>query len=149
MYALVKDDRVVTFPYGIRELQQDNPNTSFPTPVTNEVYASCGVLPVVPTDPPDYDLATQDISFYPSYDGTQWVQTWVTLPASPQEVAARTEAKATDVRAKRDSLLTASDWTQLSDSPVDRLAWSFYRDLLRDIPNQEGFPWRIVWPDTP
>jgi Phage tail assembly chaperone protein len=38
------------------------------------------------------------------------------------------------LRIIRDRLLAASDWTQLTDAPVDRAAWSTYRQQLRDFP---------------
>jgi len=38
------------------------------------------------------------------------------------------------MRYHRDRLLAASDWTQLPDAPVDRAAWSTYRQQLRDFP---------------
>ena len=53
------------------------------------------------------------------------------------------------VRGERDSLLTASDWTQVADAPVDQAAWSSYRQALRDIPQQAGFPDNITWPQEP
>jgi hypothetical protein len=38
------------------------------------------------------------------------------------------------LRARRNSLLSASDWTVLSDSPVqDKLIWQSYRQSLRDL----------------
>ena len=54
-----------------------------------------------------------------------------------------------EVRAQRDSLLTASDWTQIPDVPVDKAAWATYRQSLRDIPQQSGFPTTVVWPTQP
>lgn len=59
------------------------------------------------------------------------------------------EEKAASVRARRDALLSQSDWTQVSDAPVDQAAWSAYRQSLRDIPDQIGFPDTIVWPNEP
>ena len=53
------------------------------------------------------------------------------------------------VRVERDSLLTASDWTQVADAPVDQAAWATYRSLLRDVPQQSGFPNDITWPTEP
>lgn len=53
------------------------------------------------------------------------------------------------VRAKRNALLSESDWTQLADAPVDRAAWASYRQALRDIPSQAGFPLDVVWPEKP
>jgi hypothetical protein len=60
-----------------------------------------------------------------------------------------TSAAAAAIRAERDSLLTASDWTQVIDAPVDQAAWATYRQALRDIPQQAGFPWTITWPVKP
>lgn len=53
------------------------------------------------------------------------------------------------VRAQRNQLLTESDWTQVADAPVDRAAWAAYRQDLRDIPNQAGFPLNVSWPTKP
>ena len=60
-----------------------------------------------------------------------------------------TEFQAQRVRAQRAALLQASDWTQLDDSPVDKQIWANYRQELRDIPQQPGFPWEINWPIAP
>lgn len=54
-----------------------------------------------------------------------------------------------DVRLQRDSLLSKSDWTQTQDAPVDTQAWQEYRQALRDVTNQEGFPTTVVWPEEP
>ncbi|WP_321991538.1 tail fiber assembly protein [Marispirochaeta aestuarii] len=54
-----------------------------------------------------------------------------------------------DIRTKRNELLRISDWTQVPDSPSDKEAWANYRQALRDIPQQEGFPHDVVWPVVP
>jgi hypothetical protein len=59
------------------------------------------------------------------------------------------EEQRVQIRSKRDSLLTASDWTQVSDAPVNQSAWAEYRQALRDIPQQEGFPIDVAWPVKP
>ena len=56
---------------------------------------------------------------------------------------------ASSIRDQRDALLTASDWTQASDAPVDRSAWATYRQALRDVPDQAGFPDNVTWPQRP
>lgn len=62
---------------------------------------------------------------------------------SDDEVAAQ-------VRAERNRLLAASDWTQVGDVPDRiRFAWAAYRQALRDIPEQEGFPRDVAWPVKP
>ena len=56
------------------------------------------------------------------------------------------------IRLKRNFLLQTSDHTQLADSPLSesaRKAWAEYRQKLRDIPDQSGFPEEIVWPEKP
>jgi hypothetical protein len=61
----------------------------------------------------------------------------------------KTEYRAADVRTERNAKLSASDWTQVADAPVDKDEWAAYRQALRDISDQEGFPWTIVWPVAP
>lgn len=54
------------------------------------------------------------------------------------------------VRNQRTSLLTNSDWTQLPDVPAQtRQNWSVYRQALRDISQQQGFPQNVNWPHEP
>ena len=45
--------------------------------------------------------------------------------------------------------LQSSDWTQLADSTVDSQAWAEYRQQLRDLSKQPGFPDDVVWPTAP
>lgn len=59
------------------------------------------------------------------------------------------EELTTKARAKRGALLTACDWTQVADAPVDQAAWRAYRQALRDVPEQPGFPYNIDWPVAP
>jgi hypothetical protein len=58
-------------------------------------------------------------------------------------------AQAVVVRATRGQKLANSDWTQVADSPVDKAVWATYRQALRDVTAQSGFPWTITWPDAP
>jgi hypothetical protein len=64
-------------------------------------------------------------------------------PIDPQHVIS------VEVRAKRNALLARSDWTQVVDAPVNSAVWATYRQVLRDIPQQEGFPHSVVWPEKP
>ena len=59
------------------------------------------------------------------------------------------EKQAEEIRKQRDELLVKSDWTQVADAPVDVQAWATYRQALRDVPNQQGFPWSVEWPEKP
>jgi len=59
------------------------------------------------------------------------------------------EQLAAQARSQRDALLSQSDWTQVPDAPVDQQAWATYRQALRDLPQQAGFPTEITWPVKP
>jgi hypothetical protein len=51
---------------------------------------------------------------------------------------------------KRAQLLQSSDWTQLPDVPLaTKQAWATYRQALRDITIQPGYPLTIDWPVAP
>jgi hypothetical protein len=63
--------------------------------------------------------------------------------------AALQERQAADARDTRNVLLAASDWTQVADAPVDQAAWATYRQALRDVTAQAGFPDAIEWPTAP
>jgi len=72
--------------------------------------------------------------------------------AAQQEAAYKArkdEEQAASVRSSRNQQLTDSDWTQISDSTADKTAWGTYRQALRDITSQAGFPWEITWPEKP
>jgi hypothetical protein len=63
--------------------------------------------------------------------------------------AAKDAEQAKSVRQQRGEKLKDSDWTQVADAPVDKAAWATYRQALRDVTGQEGFPWTITWPTQP
>jgi len=56
-------------------------------------------------------------------------------------------ASATQVRAQRDTLLAESDNMALADRITDE--WRTYRQALRDVPAQSGFPTNVTWPVEP
>ena len=76
----------------------------------------------------------------------------VTKTVAEQEAeykAIKDAEQAKSVRQSRDAKLAECDWTQVADSPVDKEVWATYRQALRNVPTQEGFPWTITWPDAP
>lgn len=61
-------------------------------------------------------------------------------------------SKADEIRARRNMLLAESDFSQLADSPfseIEKSAWAQYRQELRDLTEQAGFPDTVVFPATP
>jgi len=57
--------------------------------------------------------------------------------------------QAANVRNQRTEKLKDCDWTQIADSTADKAVWATYRQALRDITAQSGFPWTITWPTQP
>lgn len=54
-----------------------------------------------------------------------------------------------EVREERGNRLQLSDWTQTVDAPLtenEKARWREYRQKLRDIPEQTGFPEEVSWP---
>ena len=96
---------------------------------------------------------------YDSWTYDEETNEWVPPVAKPdddaewdedsQEWIPGPEVLARDARATRDRLLRDSDWTQVPDAPVDQQAWAEYRQALRDVPQQAGFPTDIDWPTKP
>jgi hypothetical protein len=78
-----------------------------------------------------------------------WCQQWNVVDMNAEEKLTADAARAEEVRLERSSELAASDWTQLPDSPVNSAAWLVYRQELRDVPAQSGFPWEVSWPEPP
>ena len=76
----------------------------------------------------------------------------VTTTAAEQEAAYKTAKdteQAKSVRSTRDTKLKDTDWTQITDATVNKTVWATYRQALRDVPTQSGFPWTITWPTQP
>ena len=55
---------------------------------------------------------------------------------------------AAEVREERDAKLSACDWMANSDVTMTS-GWATYRQALRDVPAQSGFPNTITWPTKP
>lgn len=64
--------------------------------------------------------------------------------------AGANDRKAAEVRTERNTKLFATDWTQGVDLPqVIKDKYAPYRQELRDVTAQAGFPWEVVWPVAP
>ena len=56
-----------------------------------------------------------------------------------------------DIRSKRDSILSSTDWTMTTGATVDQAQWAAYRQVIRDIPQtyKDKTPDDVVWPTQP
>ena len=139
-----------------QEFRKLYPNTSFPEVLTAEILESFEVDPVFegpqPTLTPPYEISVRQ--GVKEVDG-KWFTNYVVGPifeTTEEELDYKLsidQTIASSVRQQRDKLLQESDWTQLSDSPIDKKIWKEYRQALRDITLQDGFPHNIVWPEKP
>ena len=132
------------------EFRSRNKNTSFPSQWSVELVEELGLDPVFETPAPTvtrYQTAYKDGTEQDSKGN--WVWKWSISEMDDEAKAAKDAAQATAVRADRDRRLADSDWTQVADAPVDKAAWATYRQGLRDVPAQVGFPHEITWPSKP
>lgn len=130
--------------YSFVQLLADHPELgNLATMPRDSDLVAYEVYPYTIDPVPDYNELNQTVELGPfRQENSSWIRGW-NVVALPDEDAAR------NVRAARDAEIATSDWTQVLDSPVDRAAWAAYRQALRDIPQQVGFPQNIVWPTKP
>lgn len=149
MLVKIVNDAVDTFPYSVRKLKEENPNTSFPKEMPPEALAEWGVYRVEtatkPTPAPSQTAVPDDS---PALVDSVWTLGWTVRDWTTDELA----QLARNARYDRDEKLSESDWTQMPDSPLDstiKASWATYRTALRDVTEQSGFPTDITWPTAP
>ena len=143
------------------------PNTSMPRPLTEAIINSFGGDVVFEGPQATGGTVYQysqgagveqvDGKWYTKYvlgpvftDTTADDGTVVTAAENEAAYKAMKDAEqAKSVRTTRGEKLKDTDWTQVADAPVDKAAWATYRQALRDITAQQGFPWNVTWPVAP
>lgn len=132
--------------YSIGQLRRDNPQTSFPKNPSDELLAEWGLYPLTVLPKPSVDERTHYLKASDFYQvGGKWQMHYSAEPL-PQAQVEQT------MRAERDRLLAETDWVvakayELQQSVPD--AWADYRQKLRDVPTQQGFPHDVTWPTVP
>lgn len=117
MYALIENGVVVQYPYSVSILIQDNPETSFPSDISNATLESFGVYIVYSTTPP---VVTKDQYLQegtPVYDAgsQQWEQVWIVVDMTPEQIAERDASDKQANKLQAESLLQQTDWTTIPD----------------------------------
>jgi hypothetical protein len=139
-----------------------NKNVSFPKVWTQDTLDALQLDPVFETPQPTAGQYQTVVRNGVTQDAKgNWVQAWsVRDMFADDEDSTKAEkeaayqatldnAAANSVRDQRNRLLAESDWTQVLDAPIDQAAWATYRQALRDITAQEGFPHNVTWPTKP
>ena len=131
--------------YSIGQLRRDNSNTSFPKNPPEALLADWGVYPYTVQDVAVDSLVQRKVEGqFTQVDGS-WILPKV-AENLPQDQAE------SNVRAKRDGLLKETDWLVIKayerneNIPAE---WETYRQALRDITSQAGFPYSVAWPTKP
>lgn len=152
MYVKAINGVVEKYPYSIGDLRKDNPQTSFPKNPSNELLAGWNVFPVNSVSYPDHDHTKNVTEANPVLQDGNWTQTWIVTNATQEEINRRTADRATTIRAERDGKLQETDWLVIKAYETNTnipAEWEIYRQALRDVPSQPGFPWNVTWPVKP
>jgi len=158
MFAEIKNGAVVTFPYDYDTLVRNNPYTKFNQTDLLSMYAGTEsninggeLVRLTEIDSPVFNKQTQKIvqDSVPTFVNGVWALNLLIQDLTQVEQDDKKTAQAKLVRTNRNDKLKECDWTQVADSTADKTAWATYRQALRDITAQAGFPWTITWPDAP
>lgn len=151
IYAKIENNAVIDYPLTEGAVRIALPQVSLPA--EPDAFTPCvagfGFVVVHPSPRPTTDHTWNVTEGTPEISGDGWVQAWLVEPATEQEIAERTEAQAAAVKRQRNRMLLDCDWTQLPDAPADRAAWAEYREALRQVKHQPGYPWAVQWPARP
>jgi hypothetical protein len=126
--------------YSISLLRRDNPNVSFSKIPTNETLKSYLVYPYTKLELPFNNLTQYKGSPVFKEVSGSWVLEDVILDKLEEEVEDA-------VRTIRNDLVKATDWWALPDTIEMSTEQKNYRNALRNVPQQSGFPLNVVWPD--
>jgi len=150
MYVKINNGVVEHYPYTIERLRSDNPNVSFPKELSDELLSEWGVFPVTYQSQPEYNRLTQrvDHALEPALVEGKWVLSREVVDLTPEQQAEVDDNAAISIRKQRDDLLKETDWYGLSDVTMPTEI-AVYRQALRDITSQDGFPHTITWPTKP
>lgn len=150
MFAKITNGSVDRFPYSVGDLRRDNPNTSFPKNISVQTMASYGMVSVTQLAEPDHNPITHFVEYgpVPVRESDKWFLLPTVREFSAEQLADRHASAAASVRSTRSMLLAETDWTALSDVIMPS-EMATYRQALRDITSQPGFPHNVSWPVKP
>lgn len=146
MIIRIRSTGAVMYEGEFRQYIKDTTGGSFDA-ITPEILDENGADPVLNGPTPEagrYQIVQPDGVI--QTDG-QWYTNFKLVDLDDEQKAAKDADQAKSVRDDRNKRLADCDWTQLADAPVDKAAWATYRQELRDISKQTGFPWDVIWPE--
>jgi hypothetical protein len=139
--------------YTIGDLRKDHPNVSFPRNISDEVLAAYNVFRVTELPAPDYNSRTHRlVTQAPALVDGVWTVSRIAVAKDQAQIDNETAQVAANVRADRDKRLAETDWMVIKHLELNENipgVWEVYRQALRDVPAQAGFPWEVTWPEKP
>jgi hypothetical protein len=156
MYAKIESGIAVEYPVYEGQLQQRFPDRTYPLDTSGDPIPE-GYVRVSASLPPDPAFDNYQYRYelgLPVFVNESWVETYNKIELTEDEKNRQRIASCHLMREKRNALLRESDkkvvidrWEKMSDQ--EKLEWATYRQELRDIPEQEGFPYSVTWPLEP
>jgi hypothetical protein len=98
---------------------------------------------------PDHDIYTQRVEVAQIEDPMQATVGWNIIPLTDNEQVGILAAQSESMRVERDQRLAATDYWMVADTPDPTPEQLAYRQALRDVPSQVGYPKQIDWPTLP
>ena len=134
------------------EFRALHPNTSMPQQLSEELLNDFGADVVF--EGPQAQPTRYQVGFADGVEqlNGKWYTKYSVADMDDEAKAAKDAEQAKSVRATRDSKLAESDWRVIKAAETSTTldsAWATYRQALRDVTSQSGFPWTITWPDAP
>ncbi len=155
-FAFVESNTITTYPVSASDVRARFPNVSFPSNLDSlsaADLAEYGVVSVVNELRPSYDEKTQTlVEGAPVLNAGVWRQTWNVSSLSAELIATKLALREHTQRTRRDQELQSCDWVVTMHKELGTTipaAWKTYRQELRDVPSQAGFPDNITWPTKP
>lgn len=140
-------DKIINFD-GLRK---EFNNVSFPSTPTDEHFITRGYEPYIDSPMPEFNQGQKAVrsESLSKIDG-KWQYSWTVTSLTAEEQQKVNEGIAGAIREERNRLLRDSDWTQGKDIDSSiSTPWAAYRQQLRDITQQGGFPLSVNWPQKP
>ena len=148
MHVRIRETGAVMYESEFRAYTKANGGPSWET-TTTEILDKLGADVVF--EGPQASPTRYQVSFADGVEqtGGKWYTKWSVADMSAEAIATKDAEQAASMRKQRDDKLAECDWTQVNDAPVNKAAWATYRQALRDVTAQSGFPWTVEWPDAP
>jgi hypothetical protein len=155
MYAKIVNSVAVEYPVFEGQLEERHPDRTYPLDISGDPIPEgyVRVKPFQPAESPT-EIRYKYVMAMPKLIDGEWTESYDKVERSAEELSLANESLSAQVRIDRDKLLKHSDnrirsdvWDKYTDQ--EKAEWADYRQALKDIPDQPGFPTDVEWPLEP